>query len=293
MHMKARRAGVLAITALALLPLGSAPLGSAQAAQRASSAVLLRYHFVAGQSYAYKVVGSMHVGADTGGGLLGQLGLSLAGGARTITISGTVTFKVLKVSSSGSALLQVAASHVTRSVTKQGATTTSQPTPGAPYTTTVAADGSTTSVPQVDLGAYGLEAIGAFPAGPVAPGATWTTSTTANMPSELGGGSAIQVPISNVFSGYVQADKQKAAAIDTTGQVSYSFDAISPTDGTTQHIALNGTLTGHAVFGLSAHRIITSQTVVDVQVGKHKKKLGALFQLPHVIFTVTMQPSGW
>lgn len=291
MHLTSRRAGALLVAGLALVPLGSAHAMT----PAASAAVKLRYHFVAGQTYNYQVTMQTRVGqpnsADGSGGA-GALALLLGSG--TSTTSGTVHYKVLSVNASGGATIRVSTSGVTKTETKNGQTTSDTPDAQAPYTIHVTADGRRQDAPGFDLGSFAIQAVGTLPAAPVAPGAQWNTTVSVSPPAELGTDvPPIQVPMQYVFSKVVTAGSQHAAAIDSTGTVQYAFDFTSQ-DGSTVHLNVGGNISGHVLFGLTRHQLVSSQTTMDLKPtlgnGNRLRLLGKLG--PHVLVTVSIKPAA-
>lgn len=286
MHLSFKRAGILAAAGLFILPLG--------AVHAASSAVLLRYHFAQGQTYTYKMTAQMHIGAGdnggTGGGL-GSLGLAtILGDTSPLTVTASVRYHVLSVDSSGGADIQVTTSNATQTRTKDGQTISKQLDTMPPYTIHVNPNGSETNTPDLDIGAFGLQALGSLPAAPVAPGAHWSATTTLNTAALLGSATTpVQVPVQYTFTKYQTAGSQRAAAIDAMGTVDYAFD-MTTAAGTPLHVTLNGAVTGHSLFGLTTQRLVSSQITMDMKptLGKRRHKLGLL---PHIYITVAIQSS--
>lgn len=287
MHISLKRTSILAAAGLTLLPLG--------AAHAASNAVLLRYRFAQGQTYTYKVIGQMRIGAGGSGGGLGSLGLaSILGDTSPLTVTASVRYHVLSVDSSGGADIQVTTSNATETRTKDGQTASKPLDAAPPYTIHVNPNGSETATPDLDIGAFGLQALGTLPAAPVAPGAHWSATTTLNTAALLGSATTpLQVPVQYTFTKYQGAGSQRSAAIDAAGTVNYAFD-MTTNAGTPVHVTLNGALTGHSLFGLSTHRLVASQIDMDLKptLGKRHRNLGGLGLLPHIYITIAIQPSG-
>src|SRR2546429_7197702 len=92
MHPIVRRAGALAVAILALMPISSAramPLP-------AGNAVLLRYHFVPGQTYAYRMVMNMRMSMSATGAPA-----SASASNETVTNGSMVAYHILRVDASG------------------------------------------------------------------------------------------------------------------------------------------------------------------------------------------------
>jgi hypothetical protein len=114
------------------------------------------------------------------------------------------------------------------------------------------------------ISAYDLNVMGTLPAGAVAPGARWTSTVVAGLPSTLGTSLApMHMTTQNVFSRYLQFDGQRVAAIDSTGTLQYITD--TSLGGTPVHLHLTARMTGRSLFGLAVHRTVASQEHLDLR----------------------------
>src|SRR5919204_6106983 len=112
MHPTFRRAGTLAVAVLALMPISSAramPLP-------AGNAVLLRYRFVPGQTFAYHLAINMRMSMST-------TGVPVSASNETATVSGVVRYHILRVDAAGGADAEMNMSAVTKTGTIGGHTT--------------------------------------------------------------------------------------------------------------------------------------------------------------------------
>src|SRR5439155_6474490 len=112
MHPTLRAAGALVGAVLALMPSGSARAMHLPA----DHAVLLPYHFVPDQTYAYRMAMNMRMSMSTAGA-------PASGSPGTVTVSSTVHFHILRVDASGGANAEISVSKATMSTTTGGRTT--------------------------------------------------------------------------------------------------------------------------------------------------------------------------
>src|SRR5437762_4550636 len=167
MHPTVRRAGALAV-AIAILAL--MPVSSARAMPLpAGNAVLLRYRFVPGQTYAYRMVMNMRMSMNTTG-----VPAPASASNETVTMGSMVRYHILRVDASGGADAEVSLSEATMSTTTGGRATTTKLPNQPPIAVHLGTDGRMQGALSSGLGTYGLEAIGTLPHHAVAPGAQWT-----------------------------------------------------------------------------------------------------------------------
>jgi hypothetical protein len=247
-----RRAGALAAAVLALMPVNSAraiPLSAA-------NAVLLRYRFVPGQTYAYRMAMDMRMS-------MSGTDVPASASNETMTMGGIVRYHILRVDPSGGADAEIRMSTMTMSTTTGGHTTTTKLANQPPIAVHLGSDGRMQGAISSGPGTYGLQTIGTLPPRAVAPGARWTSTAVASLPSTVMSLAPMHMTTQNVFSRYLQVDGQRVAAIDSTGTVQYNTD--SALAGTPVHMHLTAGVTGRSLFGLAAHRTVASQEHLDMR----------------------------
>jgi hypothetical protein len=228
------------------------PVNSARAIPlSADNAVLLRYRFVPGQTYAYRMAMDM------------RMSMSGIESNETVTIGGIVRYHILRVDPSEGADAEIRMSTMTIGTTTGGHTTTTKLANQGPIAVHLRSDGRMQGAISSGPGTYGLQTIGTLPPSAVAPGARWTSTAAASLPSTFMSLAPIRMTAQNVFSRYLQVDGQRVAAIDSTGTVQYNTD--SALAGTPVHTHLTAGVTGRSLFGLAAHRTIASQEHLDMR----------------------------
>jgi hypothetical protein len=276
MHPPLRRAGALAVAVLALMPISSAramPLS-------AGNAVLLRYHFVPGQTYAYRMAMDM------------RMSMSGIESNETVTMGGIVRYHILRVDPSGGAAAEIRMSRMTMSTTTGGHTTTTKLANQGPIAVHLGNDGRMQGAAGSGPGTYGLQTIGTLPPSAVAPGARWTSTAVASLPSTVMSLAPMHMTAQNVFSRYLQFDGQRVAAIDSTGTLQYNTD--TALGGTPVHMHLTAGVTGRSLFGLAVHRTVASQEHLDMHMFlSDRTSAGASTgENLHVVMSVSLTPYG-
>jgi hypothetical protein len=274
-----RRAGALAAAVLALMPINSAraiPLS-------AGNAVLLRYRFVPGQTYAYRMAMDMRMS-------MSGTDVPASASDETVTIGGIVRYHILRVDPSGGADAEIRMSTMTMGTTIGGHTTTTRLANQGPIAVHLSSDGRMQGAISSGPGTYGLQTIGTLPPGAVAPGARWTSTAAANLPSTFMSLAPMHMTAQNVFSRYLQVDGQRAAAIDSTGTVQYNTD--SALGGTPVHVHLTAGVTGRSLFGLAAHRTVASQEHLDMHMFLTDRTSAAANAglTMHIVISVSLTP---
>ncbi len=279
MHRSARTWAAAFAAALAI-----APLGAAQASRiPAHSAVSLRYHFAAGERYAYNIGLDMHVSTSgTGAG---------ASGPVEARLSGVQTYHVLRVDAQGGAYAELSESHLSMTMTANGHTTTTAAPTQAPLTVYLGADGSQRGGNN-GIGVFGTPALGSLPAGPVAPGAQWSSTAHATLPSTLGASFApMKVTARNVFVRYGAVGGERAAVIDSTGALQYVTD--TSIGGVPVHMHLSGSLSGESDFGTLSRRQLSATLHMDMRVFMTARTAGSTGQgvREHMVMSLSMTPA--
>lgn len=265
------------------------PAASAQAMHlSASNAVLLRYHFTAGESYAYHMAVDMKMSMD---------GLTSAGAASAATVTevGLMRFHILSVDASGGAQAEMSVTNLSMHTTV-GGQTVSEPAPAqAPMRVYLGADGSQSMVgASGNPGSFAFQTLGVFPRGAVAPGARWTTTGAVNLPSSLGLSlGPIRASAHNTFDGYATADHMRAAAIRSAGSVSMISD--SAYQGAKVHMHIAESVSGQTMWGVALGRVITTSAHVDLRLFMTAPGASGASQSVHmhVMMAVGLQPAGW
>lgn len=278
------RAAALAVAGLALLPLASAHAMHLSA----NDAVVLRYHFVAGQTYSYRLHLDMKMSmSGAGASLAGMAGGIAANG------SGILHYHVLSVDASGGAMVRISTSKMTTTITANGKSSTDATAP-KPMTLHFGADGSVAGSEASSFGSYGIQALGSLPTGAVAPGGHWSTASMSDLPSSLDSSLApMHMTMDNVFVKYVQADGYRSADIHSTGTLQYVTD--SSLGGAPVHMHLAASMAGQSLFGASIGRLVSSQVHMDMRMfmsGKDASSSAAAMR-EHIVMSVSMQPLGW
>ena len=284
MHPTVRRAGALAAAILALMPVSSARA----MALPAGNAVLLRYRFVPGQTYAYRMVMNMRMSMSTTG-----VPASASASNETVTMGSMVRYHILRVDASGGADAEVSLSEATMSTTTGGRTTTTTLANQPPIAVHLGTDGRMQGALSSGLGTYGLEAIGTLPHHAVAPGAQWTSTAVTSLPSAFTSLAPQHVTAHNVFSRYLQFDGQRVEAINTTGTLQYITD--TTLSGTPVHMHVAAGMTGQSLFGLAVHRTVASQEHLDMHLfmsGSTATGANAGVNM-HIVLSVSLKPYGW
>jgi hypothetical protein len=275
-----RCAGALAVAILALTPISCAramPLA-------AGNTVLLRCRFVPGQTYAYRLAMNTRMNIT---------GVPASASNQTVTMGSIVRYHILRVDASGGAEAEVRLSKPTMSITTGGRTTTGTLASPRPSVVHIGADGSMREAVGSTISAYDLNVMGTLPAGAVAPGARWTSTVVASLPSTLGTSLApMHMTTQNVFSRYLQFDGQRVAAIDSTGTLQYITD--TSLGGTPVHLHLTARMTGRSLFGLAVHRTVASQEHLDMRMfmsGRTSTGTSTAVHM-HLVLSVSLSPYG-
>jgi hypothetical protein len=284
MHPTRRCAGALAVAILTLTPISCARAMP----PAAGNTVLLRYRFVPGQTYAYRLAMNTRMNIT---------GVPASASNQTVTMGSIVRYHILRVDASGSADAEVRLSEATMSTTTGGRTTTTRLASPRPSLVHIGANGSMREAVGEAVGstisAYDLNVVGTLPAGAVAPGARWTSTVVADLPSTLGTSLApIHMTTQNVFSRYLQFDGQRVAAIDSTGTLQYITD--TSLGGTPVHLHLTARMTGQSLFGLAVHRTVASQEHLDQRMfmsGRTSTGTSTAVHM-HLVMSVSLSPYG-
>ncbi len=259
-------------------------------------AVLLRYHYVAGESFTYALSSttrSATIQASAASATppaptptpLGPgpstpqvtatsvLGKPVAGttpvatGGPAATTSGSLTraivrYQVLSVDRHGAATMRVTTTHQRTLVTTAGRTTTRvQPT--VSITITMSPDGRGRALVSSGALAINVQAGITLPAGPVSPGARWTTVASSTLPTVAGiRFPPLHVTTRNLFVGYVTTSAGPAALIRSASTLAYT--ATLTFAGYTIHLRENGTTVTDTRLGLTAGRVLSDTTHSDM-----------------------------
>jgi hypothetical protein len=280
MHRSARPWAAAFAAALAIAPLGAVQASHAPA----HSAVSLRYHFTVGERYAYNIHLDMHVSTSgTGAG---------ASSPVEARLSGVQTYHILRVDAKGGAYAELSESHMSMTMTANGQTTTTAVPAQAPLKVYLGADGSQRGGDSNGLGVFGTPALGGLPAGPVAPGAKWSSTAHAALPSTLGASFApMQVTAQNVFVRYVAVGGERAAVIDSTGALQYVTD--TTVSGVPVHMHLSGSLNGESDFGTLSRRQLSATLHMDMHMFMSARAAGTAGQgvREHMVIALSMTPA--
>ena len=281
MHPTFRRAGTLAVAVLALMPISSAhamPLP-------AGNAVLLRYRFVPGQTYAYRMTMDMRMS-------MSGTDVPTSASNETATMGSIVRYHVLRVDALGGADAEVSLSKTTMSITMGGHTTTAPLSSPSPSVIHIGANGSMQEAVGSTVRSYDLSAMGTLPAGAVSPGAQWISTAVTSMPSAFTSLAPLHITAHNVFSGYLQYEGQRVAAIDTTGTLQSISDTTLSGAPVHMHVAAN--MTGQSLFGTAVRRTVASQEHLDMRMfmSGHSSTGTSIAVHMHVVMSVSLTPYG-
>lgn len=278
------------VGSLAIVVLGLAPGGLAHAAPVAvGSARSLRYHFVAGQRFAYRMNSLMQVSFSMDGAAA-----ATAPGDVAISASGLIAYHILHVDATGGAEAAFSQGKLTVKTTTGGKTTTSSVKAQPDQMVYLSADGSQRGAANSAMGSYAVQALVPLPVAPAAPGTRWTSNGAVGVPSML---DATLPPLNLTahyrFANYVQAHGQRAARIDSTGTTEYAAD--TSFSGAPVHLHLSATIQGESLFGLSVRRPVDNQAHIDMRVfvSGHATTGAAMAMHEHVVMHVTLRPEGW
>lgn len=278
------------VGSLAIMGLGLAPGGLAQATPAAAGrAVALRYHFVAGQRFAYRMSSLTQASFTMDGAAA-----ATAPGDVAISASGVITYRILHVDATGGAEAEFSQGKLTFKTTTGGKTTTSSVKAQPAQTIYLSADGSQRGAANSTAGSYAVLALVPLPVAPAAPGAQWTSAGAVGLPSLLG---AALPPMNSTahyrFADYATAHGQRAARIDSTGTTEYATD--TSFSGAPVHLHLSATVQGESLFGLTVRRPVDSQAHIDMRVfvSGHATTGAAMAMHEHVVMHVTLRPQGW
>ncbi len=245
-------------TAVVAVGRGAPASPAARPGQRPGGAgVVLRYHFIAGQTVAYRVTQTMRVRAS---------GLGPArDGTRTLTSSYTIRERVARVDAAGRASIVVARGVAVARQTADGHTT-AVIVPAAVSRESVNADGSEVATTD-DTFVDAIRSGAILPPRPVVPGARWAARMDATM---QGVAVARALPPLHgqrwfVLAGVSRADGQRVAVIVETGSLRYAARAALP-GGTWAR--LQATLATHSrdIFGLTVGRLVAVSAHLDLRV---------------------------
>lgn len=278
------------VGSLAIMGLGLAPGGLVHAAPAAAGgAVALRYHFVAGQRFAYRMNSLMQVSFSVDGAAA-----ATAPGDVALTMSGVITYHILHVDATGGAEAEFSQGKLTLKTTTGGKTTTSTLKAQPAQVVYLSADGSQRGAANSARGSYALQALAALPAVPVAPGAQWTSAGAVGLPSMLGAAlPPLNLTAHYRFANYTPAHGQRAARIDSTGTTEYVTDTTF--SGAPVHLHLSATVQGQSLFGLTVRRPVDNQAHIDMRVFVSGRATtgAAMAMREHVVMHVTLRPQGW
>ncbi len=218
--------------------------------------VVLRYHFTAGETFAYQVSQAMRMRAS---------GLGPArDGTRTLTSSYLVREHVTRVDAAGRASIVVARGPAVVRQTADGRTTEGI-APASVSRESVNADGSglvtNTSGDYADAIQSGV----ALPPGPVAPGARWTVRTDGAI--LRGAGTEGALPPLRGATHYLlaavgRADGQRVASIVGTDRLRYTVRA-TLRDERQVRLDTTAATQSRTLFGLAEGRVVAASTHIE------------------------------
>lgn len=219
--------------------------------------VVLRYHFVAGQTFAYRVTQTTRVRAS---------GLGPArDGTRILTSSYTIRERVARVDAAGRASIVVARGPTLVRQTVDGRTTEGI-APAFVSRESVNADGSGMVTNTRGDYADAIQSGVALPPGPVAPGARWTVRTDGAILRGAGTEGAALPPIRGATHYLLVAvgrtDGQRVATIVGTDRTRYTARA-TLRDGRQVRVDATSTTQSRALFGLADGRVVAASTHIE------------------------------
>lgn len=287
MRQVVRHSLAISTAAIALLPLGLAQASGPSA----HAAMSLRYHFTSGERYAYHMRLNMQLGAS-------GAGVDAAAGNTAVTLVGTVSYHVRRVDAAGGAYADTSAHDMSMTVTTNGRTTTAAVPAPAPSQVYLGADGSQRGATSGGFSAYGSPALGSLPSGRVAPGAHWSSTAYASLPSTIGAAfTPMRLTAVNRFDHYGVArypmlKAERAAVIDSTGAIEYVTD--TAIDGVPAHMHLSGNLSAQSYVGIAARRQLSAKMHMDMRMFMTANGASASGQAvrEHVVLTLTMDPAA-
>lgn len=239
-----RYAAYLAVAGVALAP------AAARADRPATpAATTLRYHYVAGQDYAYKLQ------AKTQGRVAGA-GTAGASQRTTSDTTGAIRYHIVSVDRTGGATADVTTSDLRIKVTVNGqARTTTAPT--IKQRAYLGADGSQRATARVGSTSVGVQALSSLPAGPVTVGDSWTSQATVTLPGAFGASlPPLHVTTRYRLAGLGQQNGHTIATIVATN--SATFPIKTTIGGTTVDMRVQESTTSRTLFDGTAGRVAST-----------------------------------
>ncbi len=241
------------IACLALAGSALAP-ALAPSAHAASTSVTLRYHYVAGQSYGYKLSATARAHVA---------GLGAAAAPQNVSsTTGVVRYHIVSVDQAGAATADISTSALQVRATANGQTRTVT-VPATKQRAVLGADGSQRGSVGSTIGAVGVQTLGTLPPGnglATVGGPSWTSKATVTLPSSLGA----SLPPFRVTTTYrlSSLQQQGGSAIATIAGVNSNTNApykvTTTVQGTTVSLRLQETTNAQTLFNATAGRLVSS-----------------------------------
>lgn len=283
------RCAILSLALLGALPLAVARGGGA-------GAIMLRYQFAPGEHFAYRLVGFVRLDVTQ----VGQ-----APSSRSVAVEGVISYRVVSVSPSGvaSAIARIESSVITQTVNGQSKVTrtdsseallTAQRVQLGPDNSLPGRKGGTLVLNS--YGNYGLQAIGALPAYPVAPGQHWPSSATSNLASGIDSVIPplpdVRLVADNTMLGERMDSGVPVAAMSSRSVVNYATDTTQA--GSPVHVRATGSLAITSLFDLMRKRLYASIAAIDITytVTAPLAEGGHLLARTHFVDDATLRPTS-
>lgn len=257
-----RPVAYLALTGAVLTPTAMAHAARSVRIVASPSSVALRYHYVAGQGYGYKltVTGRAHV-----------VGLGAAGTPASATsTSATIRYRIVSVDASGTATADVATSAISIKMTTNGQTRTVT-SAARTQRLLLGADGSQRGSVSSAAGSISVQSLGTLPpgAGSIKVGDVWSSKATVALPSSLG----LSLKPFSVITHYKLKDVSAQggnviATIETNSNSPLKVD--TTVQGTAVSLNLRQVTTGTILFDATAGQLVSSKArqILHLSIGQ-------------------------
>lgn len=258
-----------------------------------ASAVVLHYHFVAGQHLYYHLFGAVSEDLERPG---------QAPSHNSVQVNAITSYHITAVSASGvaTAVVQIDSSAITETINGKS-TVLRTDAVEAPQSTQTVLLGPDNSLPRYksgdvtsnSYGGYGVQTIGLLPTYAVSPGMHWLSTARGNLAVQFQGElptlHGVRITASDALTGYQQDMGQPVAALTSIAPISYTTDTLY--QGRAVHVQVNGSITLHSLFDVTQKRLRSGSELADLQyvVTTPPDAGGKLLVRSHVVDTGSLQ----